>query len=96
VEAAGFQTLNGILSPDRCDQLGDEIAPDPARKTRAGTRHLMSHPAVAVLAAETPLLQVARQWVGPGAVPYRATLFDKSPDRNWLVVWHQDTALPLV
>jgi ectoine hydroxylase-related dioxygenase (phytanoyl-CoA dioxygenase family) len=28
------------------------------------------------------------------SVPYRATLFDKSPDANWLVVWHQDTALP--
>lgn len=28
------------------------------------------------------------------AVAYRATLFDKSPDSNWLVVWHQDTALP--
>ena len=24
-----------------------------------------------------------------------ATLFDKSPVSNWLVVWHQDTALPL-
>jgi hypothetical protein len=22
-------------------------------------------------------------------------LFDKSPDRNWLVTWHQDRALPL-
>jgi ectoine hydroxylase-related dioxygenase (phytanoyl-CoA dioxygenase family) len=29
------------------------------------------------------------------AVPFGATLFDKSPDANWLVVWHQDTALPL-
>jgi ectoine hydroxylase-related dioxygenase (phytanoyl-CoA dioxygenase family) len=28
-------------------------------------------------------------------LPFRATLFDKSPDANWLVVWHQDTALPL-
>ncbi len=28
-------------------------------------------------------------------MPYRATLFDKSPTRNWLVTWHQDTALPL-
>jgi hypothetical protein len=25
----------------------------------------------------------------------RATLFDKSPTANWLVVWHQDTALPV-
>jgi hypothetical protein len=28
-------------------------------------------------------------------VPFRATLFDKSSTRNWLVPWHQDTALPL-
>jgi len=28
-------------------------------------------------------------------IPYRATLFDKSPRSNWLVAWHQDTALPL-
>jgi ectoine hydroxylase-related dioxygenase (phytanoyl-CoA dioxygenase family) len=28
-------------------------------------------------------------------VPFRATLFDKSSGRNWLVPWHQDTALPL-
>lgn len=26
---------------------------------------------------------------------FRATLFDKSSDQNWLVAWHQDTALPL-
>ncbi len=29
-------------------------------------------------------------------MPYRATLFEKSERANWLVVWHQDTALPLV
>ena len=27
---------------------------------------------------------------------FRATLFDKSPDANWLIAWHQDTALPIV
>lgn len=27
--------------------------------------------------------------------PNRATLFEKSGKANWLVVWHQDTALPL-
>jgi ectoine hydroxylase-related dioxygenase (phytanoyl-CoA dioxygenase family) len=32
---------------------------------------------------------------GLDAFPFRATLFDKSPGANWLVVWHQDTALPL-
>ena len=28
-------------------------------------------------------------------MPFRATLFDKSPKSNWLVVWHQDTALTI-
>ena len=37
----------------------------------------------------------AAQFVGATAVPFRATLFDKSARANWLVVWHQDTALPL-
>jgi ectoine hydroxylase-related dioxygenase (phytanoyl-CoA dioxygenase family) len=55
----------------------------------------MSHAAVAGLASDPRLLRIARQCVGPDAVPYKATLFDKSPGRNWLIVWHQDTALPL-
>ena len=25
------------------------------------------------------------------AMPFRATLFDKSPMSNWLVAWHQDS-----
>jgi ectoine hydroxylase-related dioxygenase (phytanoyl-CoA dioxygenase family) len=33
--------------------------------------------------------------LGSAPIPFRATLFDKSADANWLVAWHQDTALPL-
>ena len=55
----------------------------------------MSHPPVERIARHSPLLDFARACVGPGAVPYRATLFEKSGSRNWLVVWHQDTTLPL-
>jgi ectoine hydroxylase-related dioxygenase (phytanoyl-CoA dioxygenase family) len=31
---------------------------------------------------------------GPG-FPVRAILFDKNPDVNWTVSWHQDLAIPL-
>ena len=41
------------------------------------------------------MIDLAREVLGPDAFPFRATLFDKSPTANWLVVWHQDTALPL-
>jgi ectoine hydroxylase-related dioxygenase (phytanoyl-CoA dioxygenase family) len=55
----------------------------------------MKHPAVCAVANDPRLLAIASAFIGPSAVPYRATLFDKSPARNWLVTWHQDTALPL-
>jgi hypothetical protein len=38
----------------------------------------------------------SRAVLGDRTVPFRATLFDKSRSSNWLVTWHQDTALPLV
>lgn len=41
------------------------------------------------------MMELARGVVGPNAFPFRATIFDKSAVANWLVVWHQDTALPL-
>jgi ectoine hydroxylase-related dioxygenase (phytanoyl-CoA dioxygenase family) len=66
----------------------------PLTRTRAGIRHAMRHSSVAELAADSRLCGLASAALKQPAVPYRATLFDKSPDSNWLVVWHQDTALP--
>jgi len=39
---------------------------------------------------------MARVVLGEAAIPFHATLFDKSPASNWLVAWHQDAALPLL
>jgi ectoine hydroxylase-related dioxygenase (phytanoyl-CoA dioxygenase family) len=50
---------------------------------------------VARVAGDERLLRIAQQALGSETTPYRATLFEKSGNSNWLVVWHQDTALPL-
>ena len=55
----------------------------------------MRLPAVAAVAQDVRLLGIAQQHLGREAFPFRATLFGKSPAAHWLVVWHQDTALPL-
>ena len=91
--APGFAILPGALDPADLDPLLASIASRP--RSRAGARHLMADPAVAAFARRSDLLAIARDWLGPDAVPFRATLFDKSAGRNWQVVWHQDTALPL-
>lgn len=56
---------------------------------------MMRHPVVHRVAHDPRMLAIAKEFLGASAIPYRATLFDKSPDRNWLVTWHQDTALPI-
>jgi ectoine hydroxylase-related dioxygenase (phytanoyl-CoA dioxygenase family) len=47
------------------------------------------------ISRNSQLIEIAQEILGSEAIPFRATLFDKSPAANWLVVWHQDTALPL-
>lgn len=64
-------------------------------RSRAGARHVLRQPIVTQIAEDKRMLQLAQLVLGDSAFPFRATLFDKSPDANWLVVWHQDTALPL-
>jgi ectoine hydroxylase-related dioxygenase (phytanoyl-CoA dioxygenase family) len=75
--------------------LTAELADAPLQRTRAGARHILGCPAVARLAQDSRLIDLASEWLDADAVPFKATLFDKSPDANWLVPWHQDTALPM-
>jgi ectoine hydroxylase-related dioxygenase (phytanoyl-CoA dioxygenase family) len=46
-------------------------------------------------ARDPRLAQLARRLNGCEMLPYKATLFNKTSKANWLVAWHQDTALPV-
>ena len=91
----GYWTDDAVLSAGECDYLTAAICASGLARSRAGARHLMAHPAVRELAHDERLLALARGGLGGSAIPFRATLFEKSGRSNWLVVWHQDTALPL-
>src|SRR5260370_20504286 len=95
IEEHGFVVLHGVLSSNETQRLIDDLNKSALRRSKAGVRHALKHPSVAALAREPRLLQIARDVLGRAAQPFRATLFDKSPQSNWLIVWHQDTALPL-
>jgi len=84
-----------MFSRAELQQLGAELFAAPLQRTRAGARHILGCEAVARLAKDWRLIDLASQWLGAAAVPFKATLFDKSPNANWLVAWHQDTALPM-
>jgi ectoine hydroxylase-related dioxygenase (phytanoyl-CoA dioxygenase family) len=85
----------GIFSDLEIARLVDELNNPALHRSRAGIRHAMHIPACAAIASDRRLLEIAAEILGATPHPYRATLFDKSPDSNWLVVWHQDTVLPV-
>lgn len=91
----GFAIHPSVLRDDECDALLAALAAPGVTRSRAGARHLMSHPGVAQLANDARLLDIATAMLARPALPFRATLFDKSTEGNWSVQWHQDTALPL-
>jgi hypothetical protein len=89
----GYSIVPKLETDAECDSLISALS--SLQCGRAGVRHLMGNPAVASHAQDARLLGMARRQLGPLAVPFRATLFEKSGKANWLVAWHQDTALPL-
>ena len=95
VHDQGFAILRGVLTQDYLDPLMAKLSDPSVQRSRAGVRHAMRFPCVNALARDNRLLGIATRVLGDCALPFKATVFDKSSTANWLVVWHQDTALPL-
>lgn len=91
----GFEIVPCVLDAGEIEALARLLDAATLKRSRAGVRHLLRLEAVADLARDPRLIGLAATALGGTPVPFGATLFDKSPDANWLVSWHQDTALPL-
>ncbi len=89
----GYWVEPHVFTGAECDAV--LAAMSDARRSRAGVRHLMSNPSIAAFAHDERLIAIARRASRERAIPFRATLFEKTGERNWLIAWHQDTALPL-
>lgn len=102
IESKGFALCRAAAGPDLLRLLESalaEVETDAGVRSRGGVyaiRNLLSvAPAIRALAADEPLLGLARAVLGPRARPVRGLLFDKHPDANWLVPWHQDLTICL-
>jgi ectoine hydroxylase-related dioxygenase (phytanoyl-CoA dioxygenase family) len=95
VEQHGFAVLPNVIAATVIDALLEDLVQITHRRRRAGARHVLENPEVTTLANDPRMLGIAREVLGETAFAFRATFFDKSPNSNWLIPWHQDTALPL-
>ena len=80
IDADGFAVIPGVLSHHEMDPLKADTHKTPLHRSRAGARHMLGNASVAALASDPRLLEIARQVLGAEAHPFRATLFDKSPN----------------
>jgi ectoine hydroxylase-related dioxygenase (phytanoyl-CoA dioxygenase family) len=95
VEERGFAIVADLILANEIVDLSAEFSQASLQRSRAGVRHALKLPSLAALANGSRLVGIAQDILGGEAVPFRATLFGKSAEANWLVAWHQDTALPL-
>jgi ectoine hydroxylase-related dioxygenase (phytanoyl-CoA dioxygenase family) len=95
IDNLGFAIIHEVLTDKDVSELREALSQSVLPRSRAGLRHALGDSKVAAIARDTRLHSIATDILGSSALPFRATFFDKSPESNWLVVWHQDTALPL-
>jgi ectoine hydroxylase-related dioxygenase (phytanoyl-CoA dioxygenase family) len=94
VDHQGFAVIRDFISTGEIAGLLQDTR-EPLPRSRAGLRHALRYPSIAAFVRKPRLTALAAEILGTAATPFRATLFNKSPGSNWLVVWHQDTALPI-
>ena len=95
VAEEGFAVVEGAVTAERAESVLKRLLECELRWSRAGARHVLQQKCVAEIAESEEMMRLAEGVLGDGAVAFRATLFGKSAESNWLVGWHQDTALPL-
>jgi ectoine hydroxylase-related dioxygenase (phytanoyl-CoA dioxygenase family) len=100
VDRDGFAVLDPAFDPAGIEHLSAAVA-DAARKDgirRRGQvlamRNLLeSVPEVADLARSATMKAMVEAVLGPGSFAVRGILFDKTPETNWKVAWHQDLTI---
>ena len=93
----GYTTVSGVIPASLLQHLSDEVHVN-AREGRAGIRQAETKfSSVKQLVFSDALQKLAREYLpcAQGEIPTitRVIVFDKTPDANWSVAWHQDKTL---
>ncbi|PTL76753.1 phytanoyl-CoA dioxygenase family protein [Vitiosangium sp. GDMCC 1.1324] len=87
-EAVPGADIDALLAALSTPSLGSEL------RRRGGTRDLFeSVSEVRNLARSGAVRTAAEAVLGLGCFAVRALLFDKTPEANWKVIWHQDLTI---
>jgi ectoine hydroxylase-related dioxygenase (phytanoyl-CoA dioxygenase family) len=83
-----------VQSIESLDPVDDSQAVRRRRNATFAIRNAISVlPHASLLASASPLQTIIEHVLGPNARIVRSILFDKNPEANWTVPWHQDTTI---
>ena len=92
----GYHLVKGVLNDESVQSLIRTLERFDSAINHYGIRDLMRKvPQIQQLAHSHPLLGLANEVLGGDAKPVRSVFFDKTPNANWNVAWHQDTSIAL-
>ena len=94
VKENGFATIDRYLDLDSIDLLIQVITNLHLSSGRAGIRNVLElSPHIQKLAQSQGIRSLVEPILGDGARVVRGIFFDKQPDANWKVPWHQDRTI---
>lgn len=97
LHCGGFCLFTDVLEAPVIDRMIDffaESAPLLRRNGAAyGGRNLLNSTAIVEVAAVPAVRRLVDPVLGRSARPVRGLFFDKTPEANWPVLWHQDLSL---
>lgn len=91
LDANGFAIADLVLTDGQCERIVESLPAVAAG--RGGVRNLIAHPTVVRLLLHERFGAYLWKIVGRELVAVKATLFDKTPQANWRVQWHQDRVI---
>jgi len=90
---SGAVHVPNVLSPE--DLVALRGLADQAVGARPGARLRDAAVLDIVLATTGPVGALAARLTSSAARPVRAVMFDKTPEANWAIAWHQDRTVPV-
>lgn len=92
---SGFAIAPALLRNETVERLIAEAVEIQAMQnaSRGGVRNLLQFQPMRAVAECVPVMTLVHPILGNKARVVRGTLFDKTPDANWKVPWHQDVTI---
>jgi ectoine hydroxylase-related dioxygenase (phytanoyl-CoA dioxygenase family) len=92
----GIEVIDPFLDDRTVDALIGLVEPllRSADRRRPGVRRVLhKEPRIADVLRQSPAMDLIESIGGPACHIIRAVLFDKTPETNWMVPWHQDATI---